>query len=147
MNVATDTPLYRSEAFAEDVLDLVAGAPAGEPNEAPRWLVPLVATDASSTSTTPITAAGSSGCTRPKEFCPTRSVTDQPSSLSTDGLIHRTVPSGSVREYRSGDSRTMAELHVPTASKAVWASRSAVVSMCDTIEPPSGSGRTRPTCR
>ncbi len=42
MNAATDTPLYRSEAFAEDVLDLVAGAPVGEPNEAPRWLVNAV---------------------------------------------------------------------------------------------------------
>jgi hypothetical protein len=42
MNAATDTPLYRSEAFAEDVLDLVAGAPVGEANEPPRWLVNAV---------------------------------------------------------------------------------------------------------
>lgn len=42
MNASTDIPLYRSEAFAEDVLDMVAGAPAVEPNEAPRWLVNAV---------------------------------------------------------------------------------------------------------
>jgi hypothetical protein len=40
MNAATDTPLYRSEAFAEDVVDLVAGAPEFEMPAAPvHWLV------------------------------------------------------------------------------------------------------------
>ena len=37
---ATESTLYRSEAFAEDVLDLVATAPLAEPVQTPvRWLV------------------------------------------------------------------------------------------------------------
>jgi hypothetical protein len=43
MNSASQTPLYRSEAFAEDVLDLVAHTPAFEPLGAPaRWVVNAV---------------------------------------------------------------------------------------------------------
>lgn len=45
MNIATaaDSQLYRSEAFAEDVFDLVASAPMIEPTAAPvRWLVNAV---------------------------------------------------------------------------------------------------------
>ena len=40
---AADSQLYRSEAFAEDVADLVAAAPVIEPTAAPaRWLVNAV---------------------------------------------------------------------------------------------------------
>ena len=40
MNANNEFHLYRSEAFAEDVLDLVSAAPAIEPSGAPaRWLV------------------------------------------------------------------------------------------------------------
>ena len=43
MNSATEMQLYRSEAFAEDVLDLVAAAPAVEPSDTvARWLVNAV---------------------------------------------------------------------------------------------------------
>jgi hypothetical protein len=40
MDTTTTTPLYRSEAFAEDLLDLVATPPVVEPcDSAARWLV------------------------------------------------------------------------------------------------------------
>jgi hypothetical protein len=40
MNANHESPLYRSEAFAEDLVDLVSAAPAIEPPAAPvRWLV------------------------------------------------------------------------------------------------------------
>ena len=40
MNSTTEVHLYRSEAFAEDVLDLVAAAPLIDPPGAPaRWLM------------------------------------------------------------------------------------------------------------
>ncbi len=43
MNAATDTHPYRSEAFAEDVFDLVAAAPEFEAPAAPaHWLVNLL---------------------------------------------------------------------------------------------------------
>ena len=40
MNTAVENHLYRSEAFAEDVHDLVASAPLFEPSGAPtHWLI------------------------------------------------------------------------------------------------------------
>jgi hypothetical protein len=40
MTPTAEFPVYRSEAFAEDVLDLVAGTPTVEPLGGPaRWLV------------------------------------------------------------------------------------------------------------
>jgi hypothetical protein len=43
MNSAAEIPLYRSEAFAEDVFDLVGAAPASESNDVPpRWIVHAV---------------------------------------------------------------------------------------------------------
>ena len=41
MNSAVESQLYRSEAFAEDVLDLVSTAPEAL-NVPPRWLVNAV---------------------------------------------------------------------------------------------------------
>ena len=39
MSTTIESPVYRSEAFAEDVLDLVSAAPAYETPSAPiRWL-------------------------------------------------------------------------------------------------------------
>ena len=43
MNSATDSQLYRSEAFAEDVYDLVCATPTNQVQEVPpRWLVNAV---------------------------------------------------------------------------------------------------------
>ncbi len=43
MTTAAEFPVYRSEAFAEDVLDLVAATPVVEPTGRPaRWLVNAV---------------------------------------------------------------------------------------------------------
>ncbi len=43
MTTAAEFPVYRSEAFAEDVLDLVAATPVVEPTGMPaRWLVNAV---------------------------------------------------------------------------------------------------------
>ena len=43
MTIAAEFPVYRSEAFAEDVLDLVAVAPIVEPTGLPsRWLINAV---------------------------------------------------------------------------------------------------------
>ena len=44
MTTAAEFPVYRSEAFAEDVLDLVADAPVAEPTglSPSRWLVNAV---------------------------------------------------------------------------------------------------------
>lgn len=43
MTTAAEFPVYRSEAFAEDVLDFVAATPVAEPTGLPsRWLVNAV---------------------------------------------------------------------------------------------------------